>query len=86
MFPLLRVGSAHSFRPFLKFDDRGPCPVVALEPGPVFRFSNERAELAEQLLPRHGVATERLDALDPAENTTRFVHVDNASPQSVTCL
>jgi len=86
MLPLLRVGSAHSFRPLLKFQDGGARPVVTLEPGPDFGFSHERAELAEQLLPRHGAAAEGLDALEATENTTHFVHVDNASPESVTCL
>jgi len=86
MLPLLRVGSAHSFRPLLKFQDGGARAVVALDPGPDFSFSNERAELTEELLSRYGAVTKGLDPLEPKEQATGFVHGDNASPQSVTCL
>jgi hypothetical protein len=86
MLPLLRVGSAHSFRPLPKFQDGGACPVIALDPDPDFSFSNERAELTEELLSRDGAATKGLDPLEPTEQATGFVHEDNASPQSVTCL
>jgi hypothetical protein len=86
MLPLLRFGSGHSFRSFLKFHNGGACPVVSFRAGPQLGFSYERAELAEQLVPLHRAAPERLDPFEPAQDTGRFVHRDNGSPQTVTCL
>jgi hypothetical protein len=86
MLPLLRVGSAHSFRSFLKFHNGCARPVVSFRAGPHLGFSYERAELAEQLVPLHRATPEHLDPFEPTQDTGRFVHRDNGSPQPVTCL
>jgi len=69
-----------------KFHNGCECAVVSFRAGPRLGFSYERAELAEQLVPLHPAALEHLDPFEPAEDTGRFVHRDNGSPQPVTCL
>src|SRR5689334_16570110 len=87
MYALLRVDSAHSFRPPPKFvDGRFGPHLAALRARPRLRLADERPQLVEEARPRAVIAVERLDPLEPCRDLRRFVHEDDRSGRRVTCL